>query len=346
MSRIFRSDAIRPGDRVVVRRQRGEHASDVIGHVVSTEPLVVRPQAVGGFASEAAPIEITEPHIIKRLSPRTVRNSDIRAIETATARAFPGQEHLLIDGWFIRAGAEIAERSNSATPIGHSAGFTAVPMDAICEFYRSRGMDVQLCIPERIGKPAQKLVEASPERWQLGEEIVVMTAQLGSADAGAGAGVGAGAGALPAGLEFRVDDEPDDAWLAMYHYRGQDLPAEAVRDLSRTIDGRIGFARLVQTGAAGAASADAGTTIAVTRATITHSDDGRTWLGYSAVEVGQRWRRQGMGTLLGREVLAWGEREGADAAYLQVRASNEAGIALYTKLGFTEHHRHRYARLG
>lgn len=53
-----------------------------------------------------------------------------------------------------------------------------------------------------------------------------------------------------------------------------------------------------------------------------------------------------MGTLLGREVLAWGEREGADAAYLQVRATNEAGIALYTKLGFTEHHRHRYARLG
>lgn len=319
MSRIFRSDAVAVGDRVVVRRKRGELASDIIGHVTALEPLTVRPQKVGGVPSEAEPVVVGEFHVMKKLSPRTVRNSDIRAVEAATARAFPGQEQKLIDGWLARAGAEIAERSNSATPVGHGASLSNVPLDAICEFYRERGMPVQLCIPERIGKPALKLVQARPDAWELGEEIVVMTGPLAGA----------------ADPQVRVDDAPDDEWLAMYHYRGRALPEGAVRDLARSIEGRIGFARLL----------DGPRTVAVTRATVTESDDGRAWLGYSAVEVAPEYRRQGLGTRLTRAVQQWGSQQGAGQAYLQVRATNDAALGLYAKTGFTEHHRHRYARL-
>lgn len=319
MSRIFRSDEVAVGDRVVVRQRRGEHASDIIGHVVALEPLTIRPQNVGGFPSSREAVEVGEVHIVKKLSPRTVRNSDIRAIEAATARAFPGQEHEMIGGWLARAGAEIAERSNSATPIGHSAGLQPVPLEQIARFYRDRGMPVQLLIPERVGKPALRLCEAQPERWELGEEIVVMTGPVG--------------GQVDA--RVRIDETPDDEWLAMYHYRGQALPERAVLDLAQRIEGRIGFARLVEDGR----------TVAVTRATITESDDGRRWLGYSAVEVAEGKRRQGLGTALTRSVLGWGAREGADQAYLQVRAGNAAGLGLYAKTGFIEHHRHRYARL-
>ena len=74
MSRIFRSDDVGVGDRVVVRQRRGEHASDIIGHVVSLDPLVVRPQEVGGFPSSKEAIEVANVHIIKKLSARTVRN--------------------------------------------------------------------------------------------------------------------------------------------------------------------------------------------------------------------------------------------------------------------------------
>ncbi len=335
MSRVFRSDEVAVGDRVVVRQRRGELASDVIGHVVSVVPLRVK------RASTSEVLQLDNPHIVKKLSPRTVRNSDIRAIETATARAFPGHEQQRIDGWLARAGAEIAERSNSATPIGHSAGFNAVPLDALREFYSARGMPVQLLIPERIGKPALRLVEANPQAWTLGEEIVVMSAEIkggaGAGDAeGDAAARGPEGGAAVPDPEVRIDPMPDDDWLAMYHYRGQPLPDAAVRDLAQSIDGRIGFARLTL----------GGETIAVTRATLTHSDDGRCWLGYSAVEVARAHRRQGFGTRLGRAVLAWGAAAGADAAYLQVRAKNSAGIALYEKLGFVEHHRQRYARFG
>ena len=144
---MFRTTPVEPGDRVVVRRRHGNHATDVIGHVVTLDPLVVRPQKVGGLPSDAEAIRIDEPIVVRRLSPRRIRNSDIRAVETATARAFPGQEHSLIDAWLARSGSSITERSNSATPIGHSASLQPVPIDEIVEFYRARKMPVQLLIP-------------------------------------------------------------------------------------------------------------------------------------------------------------------------------------------------------
>ena len=77
MSRIFRSDAVSVGERVVARRDFGGVHSDVIGHVVSVDPLVIRPQEVGGYPSSLEAVEIPPEQlkIIKRLSPRTVRNS-------------------------------------------------------------------------------------------------------------------------------------------------------------------------------------------------------------------------------------------------------------------------------
>ncbi|WP_087117445.1 N-acetylglutamate synthase, CG3035 family [Corynebacterium urinipleomorphum] len=344
MSSPFRSEPVQPGDRVVVRRRYGNHATDVIGHVVTLEPLVVRPQKVGGMPSDAEAIRIDEPLIVRRLSPRRIRNSDIRAVETATARAFPGQEHELIDAWLARSGSSITERSNSATPIGHSASLQPVPIDRIAEFYRSRGMPVQLLIPERIGKPALHLVERNPDKWELGPEIITMTRSLGDLGDLCDLGDLPDRPAPENPFTFRVDAAPDDDWLAMYHFRGQPLPPEALAELAEEIDGELGFGRLLaetgeQTGE------NPGRTVAITRGTITSSDDGRVWLGYSAVEVAPDYRRQGLGTELGWQMLHWGASRGATDAYLQVLASNDAGIGLYDKLGFVEHHRHRYATL-
>ncbi|GAB3704453.1 GNAT family N-acetyltransferase [Corynebacterium nasicanis] len=326
---IFRSDDVAVGDRVVVRRRLPDtpgHLSDVIGHVVSVSPLVVRPQSVGGFVSEAAPLEIPEELItvVKKLSPRRIRNSDIRAVETATARAFPGIEHTwTTDGqWLMRAGDGITERSNSAAPLGPSAGFGAVPMEEITAFYRRHGLPVTILIPERIGSPAEKLVAAGG--WELGPEIIVMARSLTPTE-------------LPGSeYTFRIDEQPDADWLALYHFRGRPLPVEALRLLQDQIDGEMGFGRLL---------APSGETVAITRGTLTSSGDERLWLGYSAVEVAAEHRRRGLGTLLGAAMLSWGASRGATDAYLQVIASNAAGRALYAKLGFVEHHRHRYAQL-
>ncbi|HZK32761.1 MAG TPA: GNAT family N-acetyltransferase [Corynebacterium sp.] len=327
MSRIFRSDDVSPGERIVVRRRLGDSFSDVIGHVTGLDPLRVRPQEIGGFPSSLDEVTVPdeEIHIVKRLSPRMIRNSDIRHTETAYAKAFPGIEHTWTqDGqWLMRAGDGVTERSNSATPLGPSAGFGEVPLAEIEAFYARHELPVLLHIPERIGKPAERLVQAGG--WTLSPEILVMVRDLADPPTAPD----------PAELSFSLDPQPDDDWLALYHFRGQELPTQALTLLHDQIDGVMGFARL---------RTAAGDTVAITRATLTESGDGTLWLGYSAVEVTPAWRRQGLGTRLGAEVLTWGARQGAERAYLQVVAANTAGIGLYRKLGFIEQHRHRYAR--
>ena len=139
---------------------------------------------------------------------------------------------------------------------------------------------------------------------------------------------------LPEGITFRVDAQPDQEWLDLYHFRGRALPPEALEYLRSRIDGTMGFGRLL---------APSGETIAITRGTLTESGDGTVWLGFSAVEVAAAWRRRGLGTVLGSHMLGWGKDNGAEKAYLQVVASNSAGVAMYGKLGFIEQHRHRYA---
>lgn len=167
MSRIFRSDDVVAGDRVVVRQRRGEHASDIVGHVVSLDPLVVRPQEVGGFPSSKEAIRVDNVHIIKKLSARTVRNSEIRSLERKLADDLPTTDTAWAEGWLMRTGD--TDEANSAVPLGPSAGLQPVPIDTIRAFYRERDLPVRLLIPERIGKPALKLLD---DTWTLAEEQI------------------------------------------------------------------------------------------------------------------------------------------------------------------------------
>jgi ribosomal-protein-alanine N-acetyltransferase len=50
--------------------------------------------------------------------------------------------------------------------------------------------------------------------------------------------------------------------------------------------------------------------------------------------VGKAWRRRGIATKLIETALAHARTAGARQAYLDVRASNQGGIALYGRLGF------------
>ena len=330
------------GDRVIVRRHlpgTPGHLTDVIGHVENLEPLVVRPQSVGGMVSTAEPITIpTELIVVCRvLTPRTVRTRDIRAVEYATAQSFPGIDHTWVGSWLLRAGDGVTERSNSAAPLGPNAAFDPVPVDEIMDFYRRHGLPPRILLPDRVGRAAENLITAPG--WELGQEILVLTADLDGTPAVADARddvlrrIAARTETSDKGWEFRVDDQPDEDWLAMYHFRGQQLPVNALNLLREQIDGRMSFARLTFEGH----------TRAITRATLTSSPDGRSWLGYSAVEVDEAWRRRGLGKALGELVMAWGAEHEADQAYLQVVENNAAGRHLYDSLGFLEHHRHRYA---
>jgi [ribosomal protein S18]-alanine N-acetyltransferase len=57
--------------------------------------------------------------------------------------------------------------------------------------------------------------------------------------------------------------------------------------------------------------------------------------------VGKAWRRRSAATQLVTELVARACSAGAKQVYLEVRASNEAAIALYTRMGFRECGRRR-----
>ncbi|MGK8361600.1 N-acetylglutamate synthase, CG3035 family [Corynebacterium amycolatum] len=357
------------GRRVIVRRAltdeealaSGKKTTDVIGHVLSMDPFVVRPQVRAGVRADesVAAVDFSDKHIliVKALPDHPVRNSDIRAVETATAKAFPGIAHVVESGWLLRAGDGITERSNSALPLEPGASTQPVPLEKIKSFYDSHDLPVRIAVPDRIAKPAQALV-AGPE-WTVGPDIAVMTRSLDGdlppAELGAGSHsseqvldehsaeqVLDSHSAELANVQVDIADQPDDDWLGLYHFRGTTLPEHALQLLRNEIDGRMCFGRLQ---VPDDNAPEGMRTVAITRGTLTESDDGRVWLGFSAVEVAADMRRRGLGTLLGIHMMHWGAQHGADSAYLQVLGSNEAGIALYRTLGFTEHHRHRYAEL-
>ena len=357
------------GRRVIVRRAltdeealaSGKKTTDVIGHVLSMDPFVVRPQVRAGVRADksVAAVDFSDKHIliVKALPDHPVRNSDIRAVETATAKAFPGIAHVVESGWLLRAGDGITERSNSALPLEPGASTQPVPLEKIKSFYDSHDLPVRIAIPDRIAKPAQALV-AGPE-WTVGPDIVVMTrsldgdlppAELAAESHSAEQVLNEHSAEQVldehsvelADVQVDIADQPDDDWLELYHFRGTTLPEHALQFLRNEIDGRMCFGRLQ---VPDDSALEGMRTVAITRGTLTESDDGRVWLGFSAVEVAADMRRRGLGTLLGIHMMHWGTQHGADSAYLQVLGSNEAGIALYRTLGFTEHHRHRYAEL-
>lgn len=333
--------SVRPGVRVVVRRLTGRAAesgrpevSDVIGTLKSVDPLVVKPaprkREPGQQALDPVEIDAASVVVLKTLSAKPVRNSDIRAVEEAIAEAFPGIDNAWVEGWLCRAGDGITERSNTAVPLGPNAALQPVPEAGIREFYARHELPAALMVPDRIGRTAENLPGVR------GPEILVMTRELtdlGDVPAPAHSG---DAGAIHpdfAGqpLELEVADQPTDEWLSRYHFRGEPLPEHALELLRKRIDGGLGFAQ-IRIG---------GVLAAITRATITSSSNGRMFLGYSAVEVLPEFRRRGLATHLGKALLHWGAEHGAAEAYLEVIETNTAGRGLYHHLGFSEHHRHR-----
>jgi GNAT superfamily N-acetyltransferase len=159
-----------------------------------------------------------------------------------------------------------------------------------------------------------------------------MTAPLhppgGSEDAAQGSRALAGRPVLPAGTTLDLAEDPDEAWLAAYRYRGQ--PASPV-------------ARRVLTGTPVRvfASVRAPGVVAVARGTVTRGAGG-TWAGITAVDVDPAWRRRGLARALLGALADWARGAGADAAYLQVARDNAGAVALYESSGFTHHHRYAY----
>ena len=142
----------------------------------------------------------------------------------------------------------------------------------------------------------------------------------------AGLPLGSPPGGLPAGREVEVSREPDDAWAARYHYRGQDyLPPVARKVLTSAEEQSFVSVR------------DGGQVLAIARLSLAGG-----LAGLTAVEVHPDHRRRGLGVAITAAACEQAERGGIARVFLQVEVDNATAQALYKRLGFRYSHRYHY----
>jgi N-acetylglutamate synthase len=248
-------------------------------------------------------------------------------LEQVAARHWRGTEEEWLGGWLLRAAEGFTGRANSVLPLGDPGLPLDSALDTVARWYGERGLPPMIAVPVPLDSdsPGRELDAFLSERsWTTRSgPAFVMVADL-SDDSNPIRDHAADA--FPPGATFRLDPEPDQAWLAMYHYRGQDGQPTVMRDV------------LTSAPAQAFASIRAGDDVlAIARLSFA---DG--WAGITAVEVQPARRQAGLGTALTAAVCAEALKRDISQVFLQVETGNAAAIALYQRCGFRCSHRYHY----
>jgi len=239
----------------------------------------------------------------------------VRELERLAARTWRGLEEECHGGWLLRAGGGFTGRANSVLVAGDPPPDLPTAVAAVTRWYAARGLRPRAQVPVPGGEAADEAFAAAG--WTRDEDVLVLTASL----------AGWPEPAVPVDLASR----PDDAWLTGYRYRGTPLPAVALDILVAADDPVFAAVRTAPPPAPLAA---------VARGVVAGG-----WLVVTAVTVDEASRRRGMGTAVMAALGSWARERGGHSCLLQVASSNDGALALYERLGFTEHHRYHY-RLG
>jgi ribosomal protein S18 acetylase RimI-like enzyme len=302
------------GRRIVIRHAVDRDDSgrlrftDTVGDLIALTPETATVEAKDNRRA----VPVAHIAVAKIVEPAA---REILALEAVCARGWQARDTAERHGWLLRADAGFSSRANSALPLGQ----LKEPLDEVLDdtrvWYAERGLPLRLQLPLH----ARRLLDAElAERgWTADAYTYVLAARLDT---------------LPrhrtrnhdATNEVRIAEAPDDAWMAQL--RGGTTPPSARALLTR--HDRAGFAELRRDGA----------TLAIGRGVV---DDG--WLGVTAVEVTPAARRQGLANAIMHALHGWAiDEHGATRSYLQVRADNDAALALYEGMGYWHHHAYQY----
>ena len=224
--------------------------------------------------------------------------------------------------WLLRAAEGFTGRANSALAAGDPGRPLPDAVEAVRAWYAALGQRAMIAVPFGMDGPAGELdglLDALGWSRRDGPAIV-MTARPAAI-----AGLAAASAPVALISPVQVADAPDEAWLAMYHYRGQKLPPVARRLLMSAP--WQAFASVREDGhtiAIGRVAADAG------------------WAGMTAIETDPAHRRRGLATTVTVTLATLAASRGAMGLYLQVEDANAAARTLYAGMGFTNHHRYHY----
>ena len=244
--------------------------------------------------------------------PDTAPSPTVADLERLTARSWRGLEEEPYGEWLLRAGGGFTGRANSVLVLGEPPLPLTDAVAVVARWYAERGLRPRAQVPLPGSEAADAALAAAG--WDRDEDVLVLTAGL--------------AGWPESSIAVDLAVEPDHAWLAAYHYRGSRLPPIAHSVLVGADEPVFAAVRLDPSPAPLAA---------VARGVVV---DG--WLCVTAVTVAENCRRRGLATAVMAALGRWATERGGHSCVLQVVDSNAPALALYDRMGFTEHHRYHY----
>jgi GNAT superfamily N-acetyltransferase len=244
-------------------------------------------------------------------------------LERVAAAHWRGTEEEWLGEWLLRAADGFTGRANSALPLGDPGLPLDEALDYVTGWYRARGLPAVLAVPLPLlpadDAPAVGLdAELAGRGWATRPgPAFVMVADLPLAAAGGG---------LPAGAAVAADAEPDEGWIAAYHYRGTDRQPPVLRDVLTSAEEQAFISIRAESGV-----------LAIARLSLAGG-----WAGITAVEVDPARRRAGLGLAITAAACAEAVGRGVRRVFLQVAVDNAGARALYERCGFRYSHRYHY----
>ena len=144
--------------------------------------------------------------------------TSITDLEEAAALGWRAPEEDRLGRWLLRAADGFTGRANSALPLGEPGLPLAAATGWVRRWYTARDLPALIAVPYPVGRPEASELDRflAGQGWTVRPgTVTVMTARA--------EGVARRSPAAP--VPVHVAAEPDDAWLARYHFMGQpDLP--------------------------------------------------------------------------------------------------------------------------
>lgn len=234
----------------------------------------------------------------------------VRLLEDCCFNAWPTATTVFLDGWVVRLDGGHVYWSNSASPLHPRS----MPQHELITRVENLFRVQDLAPVFRLSPLAPPDLEAALDKrgWELHEPSVVMRAARIAGDA--------------EHASIRMADTADAAWIegamTAYGYGAQGI--DALTRLLANLDLPAGFLTVVENGRA------IGWAMGVAE---------RGHIGLHDIVVEPAARGRGIGRRLVAGLLAYGRKQGAGAAYLQTRESDDAARGLYASFGFEEVYR-------
>ena len=296
------------GARVSVRYRAADSLTDVVGDLesVDADQLAIRRSDGSLVVIEALAV----------VAARVVGPSALsaRELEEVAGRSWPAAEEAWLGRWWLRAAGGFTARANSVRPLGDPGRPFDDALAYVVGWYGERGLPAMI----RVVSGSNAGAELDRRGWSTVNESVVQTVTVARLRRVLGAYAG------PAVVQSAP--LPPTSWLLRYH-GGTSTPV-ALQVLTGAPD--VVFATI--DGADPAAPA-----VAIGRAAVEPP-----WVAFAAIEVDPSARRQGRARAVMAAMTQWAASRGAVRASLEVLAKNDAALALYASLGFTEHYRYTY----